>query len=198
MPTHDKQTIVLGSSSTFRKDLLEKLQIEFLIASPDIDETPRIGESAIKLVERLAIEKAQEVAKRHTNSLIIGSDQVAMHGDTIIGKPNNHKEAVAQLKQASGKKVTLHTGLALLNTETGNIQSKVIPFHVHFRVLSDEMIEAYLKKDQPYNCAGSVRSERLGIALFERLEGEDPNALVGLPLIELTTMLAAEGYSVLI
>jgi len=147
------------------------------------------------LVERLAIEKAQEVAQTFPNALIIGSDQVALHGNEIVGKPHTHERAVEQLRTASGKKITLYTGLALINAKTGTVQSDVIPYTVHYKTLSEEVIEAYLRKEQPYNCAGSVRSEGLGIALLERFEGDDPNTLIGLPLIRLIGMLKNEGFN---
>ena len=194
-------TLVLGSSSPFRRELLERLMVPFEIASPNIDETPLHNESPIQLVERLAIEKAQAVAKNFPKSLIIGSDQVALHphkgGTQIVGKPITHENAVAQLKTASGQSIRLYTGLALLNSATGKVQSEVIPFTVHFKTLSDTTIESYLRKEKPYNCAGSVRSEGLGIALFDRFEGDDPNALIGLPLIRLITMLENEQFPVL-
>ena len=186
--------IVLGSSSPFRKMLLERLMVPFETANPDIDETAKAGETPIELVERLAIEKAQAVAPLYPNSLIIGSDQVALHGDEVVGKPHTHERAVEQLRSASGKQITLYTGLALINSETGSVQSEVIPFTVHFKTLSEQVIESYLRKEEPYNCAGSVKSEGLGIALFERFDGDDPNALIGLPLIRLVAMLENENY----
>ena len=187
-------TLVLGSSSPFRKMLLERLMVPFTTANPDIDETPLANESPIELVERLAIEKAQEIAKTHPDSLIIGSDQVAMHGPEIVGKPHTYERAVEQLNAASGKKIELFTGLALINSKTSKVQSEVVPFTVHFKELSDYVIDRYLRKEQPYNCAGSVKSEGLGVALFNRFEGEDPNALIGLPLIRLIAMLENEGF----
>lgn len=168
--------------------------VPFETCSPDIDETPLGSESPIALVERLAVNKAKEVAKSHPNALIIGSDQVAMHGDKIVGKPHTHERAVEQLREASGKKIELFTGLALINSQTGNVQSEVVPFRVHFKTLSDDVIERYLIKEKPYNCAGSVKSEGLGVALFERFDGDDPNALIGLPLIRLIAMLDNEGF----
>ena len=186
--------LVLGSSSPFRKMLLERLMVPFETANPDIDESAKAGETPIELVERLAIEKAQAVAPLYPNSLIIGSDQVALHGDEVVGKPHTHKRAVQQLRSASGKQISLYTGLALINSETGNVQSEVIPFTVHFKTLSEQVIESYLRKEEPYNCAGSVKSEGLGIALFERFDGDDPNALIGLPLIRLVAMLENENY----
>lgn len=186
--------LVLGSSSPFRKEVLASLQLPFETGSPEIDETPMDHETPIQLVERLAIEKAREVAKAYPNALVIGSDQVAMHGDKIVGKPHTHARAVEQLREASAKKIQLYTGLALLNTDTGNLQSEVVPLAVHFKALSEDTIERYLQKEKPYNCAGSVRSEGLGVALFERFDGDDPNALIGLPLIRLVAMLEHEGF----
>jgi len=186
--------LILGSSSPFRKMLLERLMLPFETANPNIDESANAGETPIELVERLAIEKAQAVAKNHSNSLIIGSDQVALHGNDVVGKPHTHQRAVEQLRSASGKKITLYTGLALINSDSGNIQSEVIPFTVHFKKLSDQVIESYLRKEEPYNCAGSVKSEGLGIALMDRFDGDDPNALIGLPLIRLVAMLEKENY----
>ena len=189
--------LILGSSSPFRKMLLERLMLPFETANPDIDETPLSDEKPVALVERLAIEKAQAVAANHPNSLVIGSDQVALHGTQIIGKPHSHERAVEQLRTASGKEIRLFTGLALVNSNTGAIQSEVVPYTVHFKTLSDAVIENYLRKEQPYNCAGSVRSEGLGIALLERFEGDDPNTLIGLPLIRLIAMLENENYPIL-
>jgi len=195
MPSKSNQQLVLGSSSPFRKMLLERLMVPFITSNPNIDETPLENETPIQLVERLAIEKAQEVAQTFPNALIIGSDQVALHGNEIVGKPHTHERAVEQLRTASGKKITLYTGLALINAKTGTVQSDVIPYTVHYKTLSEEVIEAYLRKEKPYNCAGSVRSEGLGIALLERFEGDDPNTLIGLPLIRLIGMLKNEGFN---
>jgi len=185
--------LILASTSAFRKAILEKLDLPFECASPDIDETPKKGETAKQLVERLAIAKAQAVAANYTDALVIGSDQVAVIDNEIIGKPGNFKNAVRQLKEASGKRVTFFTGLSLINTKTGKIHSTVVPFNVVFRYLRDSQIENYLNKEQPFNCAGSFKSEGLGISLFERLEGDDPNTLMGLPLIRLVAMLEIEG-----
>jgi len=194
-------TLVLGSSSPFRKELLERLMLPFEIANPNIDETPRHNELPIQLVERLAIEKAKAVSTKYPNSLIIGSDQVALHphkdGTVIVGKPHTHEKAVAQLRAASGQSISLYTGLALYNSATGKVQSEVIPFTVHFKTLSETTIESYLRKEEPYNCAGSVRSEGLGVVLFDRFEGDDPNALIGLPLIRLIAMLENENFPIL-
>jgi len=190
-------TLILASSSSFRRELLARLTIPFEVVAPNIDETPKPGETPQALVERLAVEKARVVARDRRDALVIGSDQVAVHDGEIVGKPHTHDRAVAQLRKASGKSVTLYTGLALINAATGHTQCEVIPYRVVFRPLSDEQIERYLRKEQPYSCAGSVRSEGLGIALLERFEGDDPNTLIGLPLIRLVRMLEKEGVSVI-
>lgn len=189
--------IVLGSTSPFRKTLLERLQIDFICDSPNIDETPLINEPIEEMVIRLAISKAQAIANKHVNALIIGSDQSAILNGRILNKPGNFDNAYKQLTNASGQSITFLTGLCLLNTETGNIQSACIPYTVVFKTLTSTMIENYLHKEEPYNCAGSFKSEGLGIALFERFAGEDPNALIGLPLIKLVDFLANEGFSIL-
>jgi MAF protein len=189
--------LVLASTSPFRKQLLEKLHLDFSTDSPDIDESRLEGETPEQLVARLAEQKAMAVAVRHPDSLIIGSDQVAVSSGEILGKPGSHDKAVAQLKAAAGKRVTFLTGLCLYNSATGDSQVEVVPFGVVFRQLSEQQIENYLKAEQPYNCAGSFKSEAMGIALFEKLEGEDPNTLIGLPLIRLVRMLEAEGVRVI-
>lgn len=189
--------LVLASTSPFRKQLLEKLGLDFVADAPDIDESRLKGETPEALVARLAEQKAIAVAERHPGSLIIGSDQIAVNNGEILGKPGNHDKAVAQLKAASGRRVTFLTGLCLYNSATEDSQVEVVPFGVVFRKLTDHQIENYLKAEQPYNCAGSFKSEALGIALFERLEGEDPNTLIGLPLIRLVRMLEAEGVRVI-
>jgi len=189
--------LILASSSPFRRELLTRLGQPFEVVVPDADETPGPGEAPEALVRRLAILKARTVARAHPRSLVIGSDQVAVHDGRIVGKPGTHERAVAQLREASGKRVSLYTGLALVDSETGRTQDDVVPFHVVFRPLTEAMIEGYLRRDQPYNCAGSVRAESLGVALLERFDGEDPNALIGLPLIRLVRMLEAEGISLL-
>ncbi len=189
--------IILASSSPFRKALLQRLQLNFDALSPEVDETAISGESPEALVARLALLKASEVAKDHPNALIIGSDQVAIIDGQILGKPGNHARASAQLQAASGKRVSFLTSLCLLDSRDGQHQVEVVPFDVVFRTLNDTMIEAYLQREQPYHCAGSFKSEGLGITLFEKLEGEDPTALIGLPLIRLTRMLEKAGVSVL-
>jgi len=189
--------LILASTSPFRRELLDKLGLTFATASPEIDETPQPGESAADLVARLAEAKARAVAAEHPDTLIIGSDQVAVLGEEILGKPGQHDRAVAQLQAASGQAVTFLTGLCLFNSGTSQARTVIEPFKVVFRELSDAQIENYLRREQPYNCAGSFKSEGLGIALFRRLEGDDPNALVGLPLIRLIEMLEREGLDVL-
>jgi len=190
-------TLVLASTSPFRKAILEKLEIPFETMAPEIDETPLPNESPEQLVARLSELKAKAVAEYFPDALIIGSDQVSVIDGQIVGKPGSHDKAVAQLKRASGKRVTFLTGLCLFNTKSKRVQADIIPFSVIFRQLKDTQIENYLRKEQPYNCAGSFKSEGLGIALFERLEGDDPNTLIGLPLIRLIHMLESEGMPVL-
>ena len=186
------QALTLASTSPFRKELLQRLGITFLTAAPDVDESPLPNETATALVRRLSESKARTVAANH-QGLIIGSDQVATTGNNILGKPGTHERAFQQLHDLSGERVTFHTGLCLLNTETSEAQVDVIPFIVKFRALGDEQIERYLQQEQPYTCAGSFKSEGLGITLFEYMEGTDPTALIGLPLIRLTSMLAQSG-----
>lgn len=190
-------SLILASTSPYRAQLLEKLSIPFHAIAPHIDETALNGESAEALVRRLAYEKARAVAHTHPDSLIIGSDQVAVCDGIILGKPGSHARAKQQLLNAAGKRVTFYTGLCLFNSANGHFQLDVVPFHVYFRPLSEAQIESYLQMEQPYQCAGSFKSEGLGIALFERLEGDDPNALIGLPLIRLITMLHQEGVELL-
>jgi len=188
--------IVLASTSPFRQQLLEKLNIEFSVASPNIDERRLENEQASDLVKRLAEDKAKAVAQQYPDALIIGSDQVAVLHNEILGKPNTHDNAVTQLKNASGQRVNFLTGLCLYNSRTHHTQLTCVPFTVVFRSLTDTQIERYLQTEKPYNCAGSFKSEGLGIALFEKLEGDDPNALIGLPLIELVKMLEKEGIDI--
>ncbi len=189
--------LVLASSSPSRRELLERLALTFVTDSPDIDEAPWPGESAIDLVKRLSIEKARVVGDRHPKSLVIGSDQVVVMDDDILGKPGGFTANVAQLSRASGRRVEFRTGLCLLNTQTGRMQTEVERFAVTFRALGTKQIESYVRKERPYNCAGGFKSEGLGIALFESMHGKDPSALVGLPLVTLVAMLAIEGVDVL-
>ena len=191
------QQLILGSSSPFRAELLTKLGLEFITASPDINEDGLEGEQAIQLVQRLAEQKARKIAEAHPNALIIGSDQVAVLDGQILGKPGNHQNAMKQLSAASGKAVNFLTGLALYNSQSKRMQSLVEPFEVSFKQLSEQQIDFYLKQEQPYQCAGSFKSEGFGISLFSKLNGDDPNSLIGLPLIRLIDMLNVEGIDVL-
>lgn len=192
------QRLLLASTSTYRKMLLEKLHLPFTCDAPQVDETPLAGETAEALVLRLATAKAQALAIAYPDHLIIGSDQVCVIDGKITGKPHTEENACAQLRQASGQRVTFYTGLALYNSRSHRLQALCEPFHVHFRALSDAEISAYVRLEQPLNCAGSFKSEGLGIALFDKLEGRDPNGLIGLPLIALLEMLRAEGINPLI
>lgn len=187
--------LILASSSPFRRELLGKLRLTFDHRGPDVDETRRPDETPTALVMRLALAKATALAADHPEALIIGSDQVAVIDGEVLGKPGDRANAVAQLRRASGRRVTFLTGLCLLNAATGRHQVGCEHFQVHFRTLGDDRIERYIDQEQPFNCAGSFKSEGLGIVLFKALEGRDPNALVGLPLIMLTDFLAAEGVA---
>ncbi len=190
--------LLLASTSPWRRMLLDKLSLPFECAAPEVDETPLPGESARQLVVRLAQAKAQALASRFPQHLIIGSDQVCVLDGEITGKPHTEENAHRQLRKASGTIVTFYTGLALYNSANGHLQTECEPFDVHFRHLSDQEIEAYIRKENPLQCAGSFKSEGLGITLFERLEGRDPNSLVGLPLIALCQMLRREGFNPLL
>jgi len=188
-----KPKILLASSSIYRRQLLQKLGLAFEWASPDIDESHQPDESPAQLVHRLAEAKACHLASAYPNHLIIGSDQVATIDSEILGKPHTHTTAFAQLSSFRQREVTFLTGLCLLNPATNHAQTSVETYRVRFRNLSDEQIENYLQREQPYDCAGSFKSEGLGICLFEQFAGDDPNTLIGLPLIALTRMLAEEG-----
>ena len=194
-------SLVLASTSPYRQTLLEKLGLPFTAIAPEVDETPLPSESAIELVKRLAIAKAKSGALllqgNHANALVIGSDQVAVIENAIVGKPLTHANAVKQLTAASGRAITFYTGLALYNSATDYVTCDVEPFTVHFRTLAPAQIEDYVKREQPLYCAGSFKSEGLGISLFSALEGRDPNALIGLPLIMLVDMLKQHGIEVL-
>ncbi|WP_277184107.1 Maf-like protein [Caballeronia sp. BR00000012568055] len=189
--------LVLASSSRYRRKLLERLRVPFEVASPDIDETPLSGETPEQTALRLSIAKARAAAERFADALIIGSDQVATFDGQQIGKPGTHENAVAQLQSMRGRDVEFHSALCLFDTRTGDVQSADIVTRVRFRDLSDAEIEAYLRAETPYDCAGSAKSEGLGIALLDAIESDDPTALIGLPLIALTKMLRAAGFSVL-
>ncbi|NNG13255.1 MAG: septum formation inhibitor Maf [Halobacteria archaeon] len=186
--------IILASSSQFRRELLDRLNLPFETATPDVDESRRNNETAEALVRRLSESKARAIGDSRPG-LIIGSDQVATVDGEILGKPGTHQQAMEQLRRLSGRSVVFLTGLCLLNSVTDELQLDVIPFRVQFRELRDAQIERYLQHDQPYNCAGSFKSEGLGITLFEGMEGDDPTALIGLPLIRLTAMLTRAGIT---
>ncbi|MBP8923563.1 MAG: septum formation inhibitor Maf [Thauera sp.] len=185
--------LVLASTSAYRKMLLERLHLPFDTDRPETDETPLPGEAPAATAERLAAEKARAVAGRWPDALVIGSDQVAHLGDEVFGKPGTEARAIAQLQRMRGQTVVFHTALAVLNTRTGHLQVEVIPTQVRFRNLSDDEIRRYVAKEQPLDCAGSAKSEGLGITLLDAMPGEDPTALIGLPLIALSRMLRAEG-----
>jgi len=187
--------LILASTSPYRRVLLEKLGVTFECAAPNVDESPQPGESPRHLVVRLAQEKAKSLAARFPDHLIIGSDQVCVLDGIITGKPHTEENARQQLLKARGSIVTFYTGLALYNSSTGHLQTECEPFDVHFRHLSEQEIDDYVRKERPLNCAGSFKSEGLGIALFDKLDGRDPNALVGLPLIALCQMLRRENYN---
>ncbi|WP_347329712.1 Maf family protein [Marinimicrobium locisalis] len=191
--------LLLASSSPYRRQLLERLGLPFTTTSPEVDESPGVDEAPAALAERLAISKALALAPKTPQPLlIIGSDQVASLDGRPLGKPGDHHRATEQLRAASGQRVTFYTGLCLYDARTGLHRSHCERFYVHFRPLTDAQIEAYLTKEAPYDCAGAFKMEALGIRLFERLEGEDPNALIGLPLIALTDMLLEAGVDPLL
>ncbi|RBW49939.1 Maf family protein [Marinobacter sp. F3R11] len=191
--------LLLASSSRYRRELLTRFGLPFSSASPDIDESPFAGETPETLAVRLATSKARALAPSHPKHWIIGSDQVAALPDgTLLSKPENHPNAVRQLTRSSGQNISFYTGLALLDADSGSLQTSCELFAVHFRDLSSDEIEAYLHKEQPYDCAGSFKMEGLGITLFRELQGRDPNSLIGLPLIALNEMLMAWGRNPLL
>ena len=192
-PKPAPRQLVLASTSRYRRMLLERLGLPFIAVAPGADETARANESPAATAFRLAEAKARAVAAAHPDALIIGSDQVADCEGKPVGKPGTHERAVAQLTELSGQTVIFHTGLALLDATTGRCDTALVDVRSTFRFLSPVEIEDYLQREQPYDCAGSVRSEALGIALFESIESDDPTALIGLPLIRLTNMLRAAG-----
>jgi len=189
----NSQLLVLASTSIYRSELLKRLQLPFETAAPDVDETALPDESARATSVRLAREKARTVAAKYPDALIIGSDQVALLEGQQLGKPLTHDNAVRQLRAMRGKTTCFYTAVALLNSKTGNLQTEVAENYVTLHDLSDTEIEGYLLKEQPYHCAGSAKSEGLGIALMSKMTGDDPNALIGLPLILLIEMLRREN-----
>ncbi len=190
-------TLILASSSPYRRQLLEKLGLPFQAVSPEVDETRQANETPSELVERLARLKARTVATSHPNALIIGSDQVAVYAGDVLGKPHTESAARSQLAQLSGHIVTFLTGLCVLNSTSGAEQAEVVVTPVEFRELTETEVFHYVAREQPLDCAGAFKSESLGIALFASIGGSDPNALVGLPLISLCRMLRTEGVAVL-
>ncbi len=189
--------LILASSSIYRRELLTRLQLPFTCISPEVDEISLANELPQETALRLAQLKAKKVSLSHPNALIIGCDQVATLDNMQLGKPLNHANASKQLRMMRGREVVFHSALCLYNPITGNMQAEVVPYLVQFRDLSDAQIENYLTKEQPYYCAGSAKSEGLGIAIIEKMTGEDPNALIGLPLIKLVGMLKNENISVI-
>jgi septum formation protein len=191
------RALVLGSTSRYRRELLERLRVPFSVASPDVDETPRPGEAPHDLARRLALAKARAVATLHPAAVVIGSDQVADLDGQPLGKPGTHERAVAQLRQMRGRTVVFQTAVAVVCAETRFEQVDLAPVRVRFHDLSDAEIEAYLRAEQPYDCAGAAKSEGLGIALLDAIDNDDPTALVGLPLIRTCRMIRAAGVKVL-
>ena len=192
-----QRPIVLGSTSRYRQELLNRLRMPFETVSPDVDETPWPGEAPPALALRLALAKARDVAHRLPEAVVIGSDQVADLDGEPLGKPGTHERAVAQLRRMRGHTVVFQTAVAVVCIASGFEQVDLAPVRVVFRALTDAEIERYLRAEQPYDCAGSAKSEGLGIALLERIDNDDPSALVGLPLIRTCQMLRAAGVQIL-
>ena len=189
------RTLILGSTSRYRRELLQRLGLPFEVAAPNVDETPLPQETPQALALRLALEKAREVASRYPQAIVIGSDQVAdLHGEPL-GKPLVHSNAVAQLQRMRGQTVIFHTAVAVVCQETGFSQTGIAQINTRFRALSDAEIERYLLAETPYDCAGSAKSEGLGISLLEAIDNDDPTALIGLPLIRTCSMLRAAGIA---
>jgi septum formation protein len=189
--------LILASTSPWRRELLARLQLPFECMPPGVDEAELAGEDPVERSERLSIEKAKAVAANRPDALVIGSDQVAVLDGRIADKPGSHERAVEQLRRASGRSLQLHSGLAVVDGRSGACSSRVVTSTVHFRTLSETLIESYLRTEQPYDCAGSARIEGLGIALVRQVESDDPSAIIGLPLIALTTLLGQHGLPVL-
>ncbi len=191
------QKLILASSSIYRRELLERLQLPFSVEAPEVDEMPLRGETPEKTALRLAQAKARKVGSHHPDALVIGCDQVATLDGIQMGKPITHENAVKQLRLMRGRKVEFHSALCLFNSRNGNMQAEDVVYEVRFRTYSDAQIENYLRREQPYQCAGSAKSEGLGIAMIAEMHGSDPNALIGLPLISLISMLHNEGVNVI-
>jgi len=195
-PASAARALVLGSTSVYRRELLSRLRLPFSVEAPHVDETPRAGEAPAELARRLAAAKAAAVADKHPEAIVIGSDQVADLEGEPLGKPGNHDNAVAQLRRMRGRTVIFQTALSVLCRASGFAQHDLAPVRVRFRELADDEIEAYLRAEQPYDCAGSAKSEGAGIALLDAIDSDDPTALVGLPLIRTCRMLRAAGLRV--
>lgn len=197
MPDTSNRKLILGSTSVYRRELLNRLNVPFSVESPQVDETPLPGEHPADLAQRLALAKAQAVAARFPDCVVIGSDQVADLDGLALGKPGNHARAVVQLRQMRGKTVVFQTAVAVVCLATGFCEQSLAAVRVRFRALDDAEIENYLQSEQPYDCAGSAKSEGLGIALLDAIDSDDPTALVGLPLIRTSRMLRAAGIPLL-
>lgn len=195
-PAAPAASLVLASTSRYRKELLERLRIPFSVAAPGVDESPLAGETPVDTASRLALAKARAVAAGHPGALVIGSDQVAVCDGLRLDKPGTREKAIGQLKHASGREVTFHTALVLFNTAANTFQSAVVPTESRFRTLTAQEIERYLEAEPALDCAGSAKAEGLGIALMEQIQSTDPTALIGLPLIALSQMLRREGFFV--
>ncbi len=191
------RSLILGSTSPYRRELLSRLRMPFSVQSPEVDETPHVGESPMQLAQRLALAKAKAVADKNPNAVVIGSDQVADLNGMSLGKPGNFQRAMAQLRQMSGQTVVFQTALAVVCLDSGFEQVDIASVRVQFRALGDAEIEAYLHAEKPYDCAGSAKSEGLGIALLESIANDDPTALVGLPMIRTCKLLRAAGVKIL-
>ncbi|CAN1522572.1 Maf Nucleotide-binding protein implicated in inhibition of septum formation [Burkholderiaceae bacterium] len=189
--------LILGSTSPYRRELLQRLRLPFEVVRPEVDETPHAGELPVALAQRLAMEKALAVARQHPQAVVIGSDQVADLDGEPLGKPGTHERAVAQLQRMRGHTVVFQTAVAVVCIESGFAEQALAQVKVQFRQLSDAAIETYLRAEEPYDCAGSAKSEGLGIALLERIDNQDPSALVGLPLIHTCRLLRAAGLPLL-
>ncbi|RZL67778.1 MAG: septum formation inhibitor Maf [Variovorax sp.] len=192
-----QRTVILGSTSRYRRELMNRLQLPFEVQAPAVDETSQPGETPRALAERLALEKAHAVAARFPEAVVIGSDQVADLAGEALGKPGDHERATAQLRKMRGQTLVFQTAVAVVCHATGFAQIDLAPVRVVFRNLSDDAIERYLRAEQPYDCAGSAKSEGLGIALLDAIDSDDPSALVGLPLIRTCRMLRAAGIDLL-
>ena len=192
-----QRTVILGSTSRYRREMLSRLRLPFDVQPPEVDETPHPGEAPAALAARLALAKARAVAERFPEAIVIGSDQVADLDGEPLGKPGDHERATAQLRRMSGRTLVFQTALAVVCQRTGFVQQDLAPVRVTFRTLSDAAIEQYLRAEQPYDCAGSAKSEGLGIVLLDAIDNDDPTALVGLPLIRTCRMLRAAGVELL-